>query len=106
MLIVDTGPLVAYLNRNDPDHVRCAQLLESRTDDLLITPYVVTETCYLVVSTWVLRAEINVIEALLKQRQLVFVARIVVNGAAGTLKVDCVRRSRLPCAQPCPRVGN
>ena len=34
MLIVDTGPLVAYLNRNDPDHVRCAELLESCTDDL------------------------------------------------------------------------
>lgn len=39
MLIVDTGPLVAYLNRNDPDHVRCAELLESRTDDLLVTPW-------------------------------------------------------------------
>jgi hypothetical protein len=31
MLIVDTGPLVAYLNRNDLDHVRCAELLESLT---------------------------------------------------------------------------
>jgi uncharacterized protein len=48
MLIVDTGPLVASLNRNDPDHVRCAELPESRTDDLLVTPYVVTETCYLI----------------------------------------------------------
>jgi hypothetical protein len=28
MLIVDIGPLVAYLNRNDPDHGRCAALLE------------------------------------------------------------------------------
>jgi uncharacterized protein len=42
MLIVDTGPVVAYLNRKDPDHARCARLLESRTDDLLVTPYVVT----------------------------------------------------------------
>jgi hypothetical protein len=24
MLIVDAGPLVAYLNRNDRDHDRCA----------------------------------------------------------------------------------
>lgn len=48
MLIVDTGPLVAYLNRNDPDHKRCAFMLEERTDDLLVTPYVVTEACYLV----------------------------------------------------------
>jgi hypothetical protein len=31
MLIAGTGPLVAYLNRNDPDQFRCAALLESRT---------------------------------------------------------------------------
>ena len=63
MLIVDTGPLVAYLNRNDPDHVRCAELLESRTDDLLVTPYVVTETCYLVGKYVGAAAEINFVEA-------------------------------------------
>jgi len=64
MLIVDTGPLVAYLNRNDPDHERCAMLLESRTDDLLVTPYVVTEACYLVGKYVGAEAEINLVEAL------------------------------------------
>ena len=64
MPIVDTGPLVAYLNRSDPDHVRCAELLESRTDDLLVTPYVVTETCYLVARYVGAEAEINLVEAL------------------------------------------
>ncbi len=64
MLIVDTGPLVAYLNRNDPDHARCAELLESRTDDLLVTPYVVTEACYLVGKYVGAEAEINLVEAL------------------------------------------
>ena len=64
MLIVDTGPLVAYLNRNDPDHARCAALLESRTDDLLVTPYVVTEACYLVGKYVGAEAEINLVEAL------------------------------------------
>lgn len=59
-----TGPLVAYLNRNDPDHVRCAELLESRADDLLVTPYVVTETCYLVGKYVAAAAEINLVEAL------------------------------------------
>jgi hypothetical protein len=29
MLIADTGPLVAYRNRNDRDHERCAALLDS-----------------------------------------------------------------------------
>ncbi len=64
MLIVDTGPLVAYLNNNDPDHARCAALLESRTDDLLVTPYVVTEACYLVGKYVGAEAEINLVEAL------------------------------------------
>ena len=64
MLLVDTGPLVAYLNRNDPDHARCAALLESRTDDLLVTPYVVTEACYLVGKYVGAEAEINLVEAL------------------------------------------
>jgi uncharacterized protein len=39
VLIVDSGPLVAQLNRNDPDHDRCLDLLESYEGDLLITPY-------------------------------------------------------------------
>lgn len=63
MLIVDAGPLVAYLNRNDPDHARCAELLASRTDDLLVTPYVMTEVCYLVGKYVGAAAEINVVEA-------------------------------------------
>ncbi|MFE0760611.1 hypothetical protein [Streptomyces smyrnaeus] len=45
MLIVDTGPIVALLNRNDPDHKSCAELLESHNGELLITPYVLTEAC-------------------------------------------------------------
>ena len=32
MLIVDSGPLVAYLNRNDPDHARCAKLRQAKDD--------------------------------------------------------------------------
>lgn len=64
ILIVDAGPLVAYLNRNDPDHARSAALLESRTDDLVVTPYVVTEACYLVGKYVGADAEINLVEAL------------------------------------------
>jgi predicted nucleic acid-binding protein len=64
MLLVDTGPLVAYVNRNDPDHARCAALLESRPDDLLVTPYVITEACYLVEKYVGAEAEINLVEAL------------------------------------------
>lgn len=63
MLLVDTGPLVAYLNRNDADHRRCAALLESRSDELLVTPYVLTEACYLIGKYVGADAEINLVEA-------------------------------------------
>jgi predicted nucleic acid-binding protein len=63
MLLVDTGPLVAYLNRNDPDHARCAELLASRPDELLVTPYVLTEVCYLVGKYVGPDAETNLVEA-------------------------------------------
>jgi uncharacterized protein len=64
MLIGDTAPLVAYLNRSDRDHERCATLLDSRTDDLLISPYVATEACYLIGKYIGAKAEINLVEAL------------------------------------------
>jgi predicted nucleic acid-binding protein len=65
MLIVDTGPLVAYLNRNDPDHARCAALFEQRDDQLLVTPYVVTEACYLAAKYVGPDAEANLVESIL-----------------------------------------
>lgn len=64
MLLVDTGPIVAYVNNRDPDHGRCAALLSSRTDDLLVTPYVMTEACYLVAKYVGSAAEVNLVEAL------------------------------------------
>lgn len=36
-LIVDTGPLFASMDRADPDHVACRELLEG-TDDTLVVP--------------------------------------------------------------------
>lgn len=63
MLLVDTGLLVAYLNRNDADHQRCAALFESRSDHLLLTPYVLTEACYLIAKYVGTDAEINLVEA-------------------------------------------
>jgi len=54
----------SYLNRNDPNHARCAELLASRTDELLVTPYVVTEACYLVGKYVGPDAEINLVEAI------------------------------------------
>jgi predicted nucleic acid-binding protein len=67
MLLVDTGPLVAYLNRKDPDHQACVPLFTSRTDELLITPYVLTEACYLIAKYLGAEAEANLIEAVAAQ---------------------------------------
>lgn len=96
MLIVDTGPLVAYLNRNDPDHGRCAALLESRTDDLLVTPYVVTEACYLVGKYVGADAEINLVEALaggdLSQADIAASDPIRIIRAASVRLASCSRR--------------
>jgi predicted nucleic acid-binding protein len=44
-LVLDTGPIVAALNRGDPDHARCAALLASH-DDLLLPALVLVEVDY------------------------------------------------------------
>jgi hypothetical protein len=44
-LVLDTGPIVAALNRQDPDHERCAAML-GEWDDLLIPSPVLVEIDY------------------------------------------------------------
>ncbi|MFI5337050.1 MAG: type II toxin-antitoxin system VapC family toxin [Opitutales bacterium] len=44
--LLDTGPLIAALNRRDPYHQRCAAALASHTGDLLTTGAVVTEAMH------------------------------------------------------------
>jgi predicted nucleic acid-binding protein len=61
--LVDTGPLVAALNRRDSQHHACRKLLDDRVDELLVTPYVVAEVCWLVSSRIGAAAEANVIDA-------------------------------------------
>ncbi|MBC9731297.1 type II toxin-antitoxin system VapC family toxin [Streptomyces sp. TRM68367] len=63
MILVDTGPVVAALNRRDPDHLRCRKLLDDGAGQLLVTPYVVAEVCWMAASRLGARAEANVIDA-------------------------------------------
>jgi uncharacterized protein len=45
-LILDTGPLLAALDANDPDHRRCASLLEDAREDLIVPALVLAEVDY------------------------------------------------------------
>lgn len=47
MLIVDTGPLLATADRNDPDHDACESLLEAERGPLITTAMVIAEAAYL-----------------------------------------------------------
>ncbi len=48
MLIVDTGPLLATADRNDPDHHICRALLEAEPGQLTTTAMVIAEAAYLI----------------------------------------------------------
>lgn len=47
-LIVDTGPLVAMLDATDPDHERCAELLQGSAEPRVVPVCVLVEVEYLV----------------------------------------------------------
>ena len=47
-ILVDTGPLVAWLDRSDADHGLCSRFFANAHGPLLSTWAVVTEVCHLV----------------------------------------------------------
>ncbi len=47
MIVVDTGVLVAAVNRRDRFHASCAAFLDEAAEPLVVPALVVTEVCYL-----------------------------------------------------------
>jgi len=45
-LVLDTGPIVAFLDSNDRDHQACKNLLEQSSEDLVIPAPVLVEVDY------------------------------------------------------------
>ncbi|HKR52054.1 MAG TPA: PIN domain-containing protein [Pseudonocardiaceae bacterium] len=47
-VVVDAGPLYAYIDADDADHQRCVEFLACHDGTLIIPQLVITEVCYLV----------------------------------------------------------
>jgi uncharacterized protein len=45
-LILDTGPLVALVDRSDPDHERCTELINAATEVRVVPVYALVEIEY------------------------------------------------------------
>lgn len=57
-VIVDAGPLYAYIDADDSHHHRCADLLTGHGGTLIVPQMVITEVCYLVQTRLGTRAEL------------------------------------------------
>lgn len=75
-MIIDTGPLVAALDRDDRDHQPCAELLATAPGPLRIPGPVLTEVCYLLERQRGSTAEATFLQALANEEpQLIALTR-------------------------------
>lgn len=63
-LIVDTSALLAYFDTSEPDHASVTAALETNTDLLIVSPYVVAELDYLVATRHGVTAELAILNEL------------------------------------------
>jgi uncharacterized protein len=63
-MIVDTSALLAFFDRDEPDHRAVAAVLENAAEPLVVSPYVVAELDYLVVTRLGVDAEIAALREL------------------------------------------
>ncbi|MBL7499229.1 PIN domain-containing protein [Frankia sp. CNm7] len=62
-MIVDTNVIVAAMNQRDKNHKQMTSLLEAHDNELVVTPYVVAETSYLITKRVGASAEIQFIDS-------------------------------------------
>ena len=60
-MIVDTSALLAYFDRDEPDHTAVARVIEAADEPLVVSPYVVAELDYLVATRQGVAAELAVL---------------------------------------------
>ncbi len=63
-MIVDTSALLAFFDRDEPDHDAVSAVLEAADEPLVVSPYVVAEVDYLVGSRLGMSAELTMLREL------------------------------------------
>ncbi len=63
-MIVDTSALLAFFDRDEPDHQAVSVLLETTSEPLVVSPYVLAEVDYLVATRLGVEAELGVLREL------------------------------------------
>jgi hypothetical protein len=63
-VIVDTSALLAYFDTDEPDHAAVTTVVETATEPLVVSPYVVAELDYMVGSRLGVSAELAVLREL------------------------------------------
>jgi predicted nucleic acid-binding protein len=63
-VILDTSALLAFFDRNEPDHAAVAAAIAGTTEPLVVSPYVVAELDYLVATRHGVTAEAAVLDEL------------------------------------------
>jgi predicted nucleic acid-binding protein len=61
VLLVDAGPLYAYVDADDAHHLACLELLETHTGPLIVPILVVTEVAYLLATRLGAQSEVRFI---------------------------------------------
>ncbi len=63
-MIIDTSALLAYVDANEPQHHAVAEVIEGSEEPLVVSPYVIAEVDYLVLTRHGAEAEHGVLDEL------------------------------------------